>query len=289
MKNLSLLQRVNSTDIQQFPFPHIILENALPEELHSELRESFPSPRELGVDPSQDNVRWSTKARDLSQLSAVSELWKLFINYHSSHQFWDDVVRVFGEAICSKYPDHFPSLQELSRLGVQVRNLDSANREILELDAQVSGNTPAITPGVPRGVHVDAPNALYAGLYYLRHSDDRSDGGDLQLWQWRDNYSYQKKSYFYKEGVEARHIRLLNTVNYRSNTLVFIINSLDSLHSVTERKPTTSTRQFVNLVCDTPGPLFDLEPYMHQRVLKFAKRRLHQSRLTNLFSTPTQR
>jgi len=270
--NLSLLQRVESIDIQRLPFPHIVIENALPIEFHDELRATFPTPSDLGVDPTRNNHRWSTKALDLPRISSVTNLWRRFINYHSSQLFWDDVVRVFGEVICKQFPHQFKSPHELLRFEVNVRDLNSTNKHSLELDAQISGNTPVRTPGVPRGVHVDAPNALYAGLYYLRQTDDCSEGGDLQLWEWKEGYSYRKKSSAYKEGVDARHLRLTKTVSYRSNTLVFLINSLDALHSVTERKPTTNTRQFVNLVCDTPSPLFQLRPFFHRRVISVAKR-----------------
>lgn len=272
MNTLSLLQRVESTDIQYLPFPHIVIENALPIELHDELRATFPTPSDLGIDPTQNNLRWSTKALDLPQISNVPDLWRRFINYHSSQLFWSDVVRVFGEVICKQFPHQFRSSQELLHFDVNTRNMDSKNKRSMELDAQISGNTPVRTPGVPRGVHVDAPNALYAGLYYLRQTDDCSEGGDLQLWKWKEGYSYRKKSSAYKEGVDTHHLRLIKTVNYRSNTLVFLINSLDALHSVTERKPTTNTRQFVNLVCDTPSPLFQLRPFFHRRVINVAKR-----------------
>lgn len=272
MEQLSLLQRVTSADIQSFPFPHIIVPNALPSELHDELRTSFPSPGKLGIDSTQNNYRWSTKALDLPNISGISELWKDFISYHSSHLFWSEVVRVFGHSICNQFPHHFQSLEQLLLLEPAVRDMASEGQNPLMLDAQISGNTPAITPGVPRGVHFDSPNALYAGLYYLRQVDDCSEGGDLQLWHWKNGYSDRKKSAEYKEGVATRHVQLFKTVRYQSNTLVFLLNSLDSLHSVTERQPTSNTRQFVNLVCDTPSPLFDLRPFMHRRATNFIKR-----------------
>jgi hypothetical protein len=272
MKQLSLLQRVTSADIQSFPFPHIVVPNALPSELHDELRTSFPSPDELGIDSTQDNYRWSTKALDLPKTSEISELWREFIRYHSSHLFWSEVVRVFGQSICNHFPHHFQSPEQLLLLESAVRDMASEGKNPLMLDAQISGNTPAITPGVPRGVHFDSPNALYAGLYYLRQVDDCSEGGDLQIWHWKTDYSDRKKAAAYKEGVATRHVQLFKTVRYQSNTLVFLLNTLDSLHSVTERQPTKSTRQFVNLVCDTPSPLFDLRPFIHQRAINFIKR-----------------
>jgi hypothetical protein len=272
--NLSLFQKLTKDDVIASPFPHIVLNHALPDLLHEQLRHDFPALENLGVNSTLNNHRYSIKAKDLPSAAAIKSIWRDFISYHSSRAFFNDVIRVFGESICSLYPREFPRSDTLLKLPVSLRDLTALPERGFALDAQVSGNTPAETPGIPRGIHNDAPNALWAGLYYLRAPNDNSTGGDLQIWKWKNSLNYRKKSSVYKEDVDRRHVELLKTIPYESNTLVFFINSLDSLHSVTEREATKHSRQFVNLVCDRKAPFFDLKPYTHTRVTRFIRRAL---------------
>lgn len=266
---LSLLQNVSKSDVILDPFPHIVISQALPDELHQKLRAEFPVPSNLGINEKIENQRWSVSAIDLPKFHNLSTLWRRFINYHTSQEFWLDFQNVFEHSIVDNYRAHFPSRESLRRTQVESRNADRAESQILALDAQISGNTPTSTSGVPRGVHTDSPNALFAGLYYLRSEVDDSKGGDLQIWRWKSGYSQKKKSNIYKEDVPAKHIELVKTIPYQSNTLVILLNSLDSLHSVTERQPTVHGRQFVNLLADSNFPFFSLTP---SRLRAFTRR-----------------
>lgn len=272
--NLSLLQNVAESDVLEDPFPHVVVENALPDAIHEQIRESFPDPSLMGIDSSSNNKRWSIMASELDECSGVSDLWREFVRYHSSQDFWNDFVRVFGPSVVRTYPVRFGSVADLRELKVQVRDADKLDQQELALDAQISGNTPAVTPGRPRGIHTDHPMALYAGLYYLRSKDDDSVGGDLELWRWNAGYSYQRKSSAYHEDVATRHVQLVRTIPYRSNTFVILLNSLDSLHSVTIRNPTTHHRQFLNLLADSNRPFFELNPWLHTRVRRAMHNRL---------------
>ncbi len=275
--NLSLLQNVSGSDVLEDPFPHVVVENALPDAIHEQLRESFPHPSLMGINHSSDNQRWSIMARDLDAFSGISNLWREFVRFHSAPDFWHDFVRVFGPSVVRTFPARFGGVADLRELKVQVRDADKLDQQELALDAQISGNTPALTSGRPRGIHTDHPMALYAGLYYLRSKDDDSTGGDLELWRWKAGYSYRRKSSAYREDVAKRHVKLVKTIPYRSNTLVLLVNSLDSLHSVTVRKPTTHHRQFLNLLADSHTPFFELTPWPHTRA-----RRALQNRIFNL-------
>lgn len=262
---LSLFNRVKRSQVASRPFPHVVIENALPEELHEELRETFPTRQALGVEIGQ-NERWSTSALTLGKRDGITPLWREFVQYHASKEFLDEVVDLFGELIVELYPKTFLSLDDLRNRPVTGRTPGTRIPGALHLDAQVSGNTPAIYPGAPRGIHFDSTDALWAGLYYLRSKHDDSIGGDLQLWEWPESYSYRKKSSVYKEDMNSQKVRLLKTVPYRSNAFVFFINSINSLHSVTERMPTPHTRQFLNLLCDVEGPLFRPLPLVQTRI-----------------------
>lgn len=251
----------------------MVIENALPEELHTELRKTFPTRQTLGLELGQ-NERFSTPTCKLREIDGITPLWRQFVEYHASKEFLDEVVELFGEMIVELYPKTFISIDDLRSRSVVVRTPGTRIPGALHLDAQVSGNTPAIRPGVPRGIHFDATVALWAGLYYLRGEHDDSIGGNLQLWEWPKSYSFRKKSSLYREGMDPRKVHLLKTIPYRSNTLVFLINSIDSLHSVTERMPTPHTRQFLNFLCDVKGSLFRPLPPPHTRIRNLIFRKL---------------
>lgn len=271
--NLSLFQRVQSTDIHSEPFPHLVIENALPDELHTELRRTFPTRQTLGVSLGQ-NERWSTSAEMLRTIEGITPLWRRFVEYHSSKNFFEDVIQAFGEQIVGLYPKIFNSLEDLRHRPVVERSCGNLLPESLSLDAQISGNSPVMRAGAPRGIHFDSTNALWAGLYYLRSESDNSIGGDLELWKWPESYGFRKKSSMYREGMKSQNVLPLKVVPYQSNTFVFLINSIDSLHSVTERMPTPHTRQFLNLVCDLQQPLFRPVPFPQTRIKNLIMRKL---------------
>jgi hypothetical protein len=272
--SLSLLQTINRSQVLTEPFPHVVIENALPDELHTELRRTFPSRHTLGVNIGQ-NERWSTSLRELREIAGITDLWRNFVEYHASRDFLNEVLDLFGESIVELYPRTFESVDDIRSRPVVVRGVGLEAQGELHLDSQVSGNTPATQCGVPRGIHFDSTESLWAGLYYLRSDADDSSGGDLELWKWPDFYSFRKKSSLYREGMNPKYARRFRTIPYKSNTFVFLINSIDSLHSVTERFPTPHTRQFLNLVCSLPAPLFRPLPLPHIR-LKNLMGRTHQ-------------
>lgn len=273
-QNLSLLQRASKTDVVESPFPYLVIENALPIDLCEALIRSYPSLESQGIDESLDNVRWSTHAENLDTIIDLAPVWKDFVGYHVSQEFFDQVMSIFAEPLSRLYGTMLNSSDSIFRNPVVIRNNHRLAVGKFSLDAQISGNTPAKTPGAPRGIHVDAPNALYGGLYYLRDDMDDSVGGDLQIWKWKDGYSYGKKSGEYREGVNQKHVELIQTIKYKANTLVLFINSLDSLHSVTLRTPTTHTRKFLNLLADSDQALFRLRPSPHLRIRNLVERRL---------------
>ena len=75
------------------------------------------------------------------------------------------MIRAFGKLIVELYPTTFKSVRDLRKLPVVVRDTNVPILGALSLDAQVSGNSPAAHAGAPLGIHFDATNALWAGLF----------------------------------------------------------------------------------------------------------------------------
>lgn len=270
---MSLLQNFSPAHLHVDPYPHIVIDSALPQELCNELQANYPSLKDQGIDSQMDNKRWSTKALNCSSIANIAPVWTEIISYHTSQAFLNEVLTIFSDHLINLYPHRFPDHSAVGSQKAVVRDLDNPKHGVLSLDAQISGNTPARTPSAPRGIHLDSPNALYGGLYYLRDDNDDSVGGDLQVWKWKSNYSFRRKSGEYKEDVPLRHVEYVKTIPYRANMFVFFLNTINSLHSVTVRQPTPHTRKFINLLADSDQNFFTLDPLPHLRVRNSIRRK----------------
>src|SRR3954447_13987779 len=80
------------------PFAHRDWRGALKPELYDELAASFPL-HQFGDVLDKDNRVVRVDSRDLLGNPATPQVWRELIDYLTSHQFWLDVVRLFGADI----------------------------------------------------------------------------------------------------------------------------------------------------------------------------------------------
>jgi hypothetical protein len=257
---LSLLQRALPSDVLREPFPCLVIENALPAALYEELADSFPSRATMGISEARNNLRWNYAARKVLANKSLPELWRNFIAYNSSAQFFSDVVALFHSPITELYGDRFPDRSSLEALRVGMRDVDKFGRCDVLVEAMISGNTPVTTASSVRTSHVDAGNKLFSGLFYMRSPEDVSSGGDLTISRFAERYRGKEDRFKLFNGpyVDDTHLEVARTVPYAANTLVLFINSLDSLHGVTIRRETPHPRLFVNLVGEVDDRLYRL-------------------------------
>lgn len=257
--SISVLQRVTRADVRRDPFPHIVIKKALPDELVEALIEEYPSLEVMDVDPSESNTRWSYPAEFVAGSPAISETWKQVIAYHASPAFFRELIDVFGADVLRAYPQRFQSLEQLSGGKVGIRERDSFADHDFLLDSQICGNTAVREESSVKTTHVDSNRKLFSGLFYLRHPEDDSLGGDLTIARFKPGLSRSEwRRRFDGVFVPEELVETVNTVRYERNTLVMFLNTLDSMHGVTVREPTSHLRLFMNLVCEVNDPLFDV-------------------------------
>lgn len=242
--DFSVLSKANAKSVRLQPFPHLVIENALNLDVANQLRFEFPKPEQIGIDQSLSNNRWDLSAHQVADSEYISELWKQVIAYHTSIAFWAEIYTIFGNYLASAESQLGISLAA-PRLGVRGR--DSFVSKQLLLDAQISGNTPVHVKSSVRGTHIDQGNKLFSALLYLRDDDDESTGGEFVIQRWRSSIPKKLRPSAYHEGMKSFR-ESVTVVPYQHNTLVFLLNSPDSLHAVTARSETASTRKFMNLV-----------------------------------------
>ncbi len=253
---MTLLSNISDQQVIEHPFPHLVIRDALDDELCQQLIQQFPpidtitQGRNYG-----NNWRFSYSCRSVRANSQIAQCWHDLVEEHVSQRFLGDVMRVFGGNIRSLYPWLEDCYGQLDQLAAGVRNVDTFSDADILLDAQICVNTPIRRrTSTVRGPHVDLPNKLFAGLFYLRSDQDDSSGGALELYASRDGQPMK----FEHQFTGRQNLEVVSTVEYERNVAVFLINSIHSLHGVTARSVTPHPRLFLNLVGELSRPLFDI-------------------------------
>jgi hypothetical protein len=266
----SLLDNVKKEQIITQPYPHLVIEDALPATLYQQLLNEYPALTTINKGAQfASNQRFSLSAPDIINNPKISANWQELVRWHSSAEFFQQAIKLFDDHIKAIYPDFEKQIGTIKLLRTGIRNGDDREQVDVMLDAQICINTPVVAkPSSVRRVHVDLPNKLLVGLYYLRDSADSSTGGDLEICRFK--YHHYR---FNKASVDDRDIEVVKTIRYRANTLVMFINSIDSLHGVSVRAITPYPRYLFNLVVEVKKPLFNLANFQSswwQRLKAFA-------------------
>ncbi len=238
--------------IETNPFPHIV--GHLDEGLYKSLAEQFPSYGEIVRGRMGDNVLLQVNAaealRAVSEDGCISPLWKQFIEYHTSDEFLQTIIRLFGDTIRELYPQ----VAELPlEAGVRFRD-DSP----FHLDCQFAVNTLPKVASRVRGPHIDNPVELYAGMIYFpieeyRDQDITNAGGELMLFKWRNEPKFIGKAEC--EEINVVHYK---TIRYKPGNMIFWINSPQAVHGVSIRVSGHPPRRYVNIIGEVEKPLFEL-------------------------------
>lgn len=261
------MSEVEAGDIEQIPFVHLVRRPALPAAVYDRLATGFPSlevilghRREVG-----SNVAVRLTAREVLGTAGIPALWREFFEYHTSADYWKNVVRLFG----AEFRREFPELE--SRVGrayedwrVIPRGADGPAE--VRLDCQFVMNTPVRTVSSVKTPHVDLSDKIFSALLYFRDPTDASTGADLDLYRWR------RQPRFVKHRVVDRDVERVDTIPYAANTYVCFVNSASSVHGVSPRSITTAPRRYVNFIAELPIRAFTPRQVSWFRRLLVARR-----------------
>jgi hypothetical protein len=268
---LSVLQKAATIAVETSPFPYLVIADALPNKLASKLTNEFPlhlfdlAKQNLSDD---NNKRIDISAVATRDMENAPDIWREFLEYHSSDAFLKEVITVFGAEICKAFPKYYPNQAALNTLVSGRKGLDNKAQTDILLDTAISINTPVTKTSAVRAIHTDHGDKLFSALSYLRRPEDDSTGGNLQILKWKDGYSPLQKRMFYEEGVNPKHTQLVREIAYSNNVFVIFINSLDALHAVTPRAETEYDRTFVNFIGIVPHKLFKKELSIAKKLRK---------------------
>jgi hypothetical protein len=243
----TVLDRADRARVVMEPYPHIVIENALPDDVYEALSASFPTLSALPADLAATSNRrfnlyasWGPTELPKDQTPTP---WKAFLEAHTSAGFVRKVFDLFPSVTAEGAapgerrirPECFgEGLAGMLRLDGPASEADIVAR------ATIAVNTPATGSTSVRGPHVDSRWKAYVGLYYVRAPDDDSVGGDLLLYRWKPGARQEPWS----NKADPAAVEAFATVRYAPNTYVLMLNTHDSLHGVTVRQPTPHLRRF---------------------------------------------
>lgn len=243
----SLLACVGPETVHPFPFPHVVIDPALPEEQYRALAESRPSKEWVQQGrPLPGNARVDRNSISAMTDHELPEVWREFIWHHTSQAFWHELIRVFGPCIRRMYPHLEMRYGPLAEWTCAPRGVPAK----LQMECQIGINTPTTTTSRVRGPHLDNPLELFAGMLYMAEPGDQA-GGDLQICK-----LITQPHYYGKLEIKDECVMPLKSVPYKPNIAVFFINGPHSIHSVTTREASPHTRNLVNFIGEVQEPLF---------------------------------
>lgn len=244
---INVLQKATKASVRMLPFPHVILEEALPWNVYDELDASFPEQLLNSDFPNVVNDRGHTRrylSSSVLEDRKVSNVWLDFFQYHVSDEFYKHVTHnVFADAIKAYYPEQYEAILDTpSQPRKHVNQVNSSSPIVT--DCQFVMNNPLPESATSRTPHLDNPVEIYAALLYLKQRDDTSTGGDLEVWESDEaRPDLQGK----REAVMSK-IRKVSACPYKPNSLVLFLNCRHGVHGVGPITNQTKVRRSINII-----------------------------------------
>jgi hypothetical protein len=267
----SLLSKVTPRDVLVDPFPHVVIRDALAPDIYERLSATFPPFDWMAADQPPErrdpgsNRRFNFEVRHLLHDPRVDPAWRAFAEEHSSPAFYREFLDVFGSHLRRDYPALESAVGALDSLVCGVRRVTSSVEADVLLTARAEVNTPVVAgPTSVRRVHVDLPQKLYFGLFYMRLPGDDTEGGDLELFRYRRERPTSPD--FRADDVPETLVERVKVIPYDRNVFFLGLNGPHALHGVSVRASTPSFRRYVYLSAEFNRPWFDDRPSEdHQR------------------------
>lgn len=282
-EEMSVLRQELDCVVRNDPFPYLVEEFVFDKDLYRRLERDFPADEIFfrNMNGIKNNQAVRIGAAEVIGNPTFSAEWRAFFEWHTSHGFWRDILRVFGPSLRAE----FPALEEKIGRPMEewrVKRRGEPGEADIALDLLFVINTPVTRKSSVRPAHVDRKNKIFSGLFYMKQPHDPTPGGDLSLYRFKPG-----REGFGGHYTELSDIDEIATVPYGANKFLAFINSARAIHGVTPRPVTEWTRRYINFVVETPVDAFALKPLpLLRRIPAGLKRRWTKSSGVDLHLPP---
>ena len=96
----SVLNNKKKIKFLDSPYPYLVIDDALPKKYYEELNQSFPPYDKIinGAEYKKNFAYRYNAAQSLSD-SAIPNIWREFISFHTSFKFVEDFYNIFKNSI----------------------------------------------------------------------------------------------------------------------------------------------------------------------------------------------
>ncbi|MEM8999136.1 MAG: hypothetical protein AAGB24_02645 [Bacteroidota bacterium] len=262
----SLLARHEKFFFHKEPFPHLCIVDALENSLYQKLVWEFPSDTDIIKDHiDTGNSRFHLHGHEILEKTKNKALSD-FVNYHCSPLFLKEFLTAFKPSIQEYYPEAKKWINE-SHLNTGIQFQDDIENKDVVLNCMACINSiPKDRVKSVRSAHIDLPDKLYTGLFYLKDPNDDGEGGDLNLYSFKKglDHSYRSRKENDLLGMGEIPLELLHlekTIRYSSNMFVIFLNTPHSIHGVTPRKNAAHSRRFFCVTAKFNHDMFRLSTF----------------------------
>lgn len=239
------------------PFPHVVIEDVLPQELADQLAFEVPP---LGAFVRgrrfPDNLKIRRGGVELMADGELAPVWRAMVERHLTRACSAAMLRLFADDIAREHPALAERLGPHEAWHIGVRGRDTHRDHAALVEAQLVYHTPVMGPPcTERGPHVKGATKLIESQLYVRPVGESHLGADLELYAIRPGFAPQ---FDIGQQTEHEYLRLARTVPYANNVLVAWVNTPRSIFQVSLRGPTPHPYRFFGVLLDLAAPLFEL-------------------------------
>jgi hypothetical protein len=210
----SILDNFKLENFYLEPFPHIHIENALPDQGHQAIINELP--KKLDISKFNQNSSAVYLETDYIKKDLQAHATYDFMQTHSTEDFKHQLLNIFDGHIKKQLP-----------------LFSSENAQIADATLVVNPWIKGESPKAIRGPHIDDFNDVSVFLYYLKSEVDEYIGGDLELYRYKNGFhGFKRNSYKDYRELPSSHIEKVKTIPFSSNTFVAILDGLQGIHGV---------------------------------------------------------
>src|SRR3989338_1222137 len=138
--NLNVLQNYRKDlHYSDKPFPHVIIQDALPNELYLKLLSKHPEKQLLDNKYQRPSNAWRISLYEMGEEFKMDDIWKRFMEYHTSDAFYKQLIDIFRDDILKHYSRDVA--KEILIATPQTRT--KKNRKHIVTDCQLVLNKPS--------------------------------------------------------------------------------------------------------------------------------------------------